>query len=222
MKILRPLFIALSVGVSIAAAASGARAGSIIDFAALTGGSITYDGGTNPLVATDIGVGIVIGLPSGTSAGCVGCLLSFETANLVSYDAASGHWIFGGGPGTSITITGSVPGASASGTLLTGSFKTVEVLGFGSMFKMTAEGVADVSDPNLQSFFGLPPGNSYLGSFSIGFQGVAQSGGAFASTVITGGDNVLTTHAPEPGTLLLLGSGLGVGYLARRRQRLRG
>src|SRR5262249_57435774 len=58
-----------------------AHADSILDFGIVTPttGSISYAGGAAPLVGLGIDVDLVTGLPSGTSAACVGCVLNFIT-----------------------------------------------------------------------------------------------------------------------------------------------
>jgi len=216
----------MSVALGIAAlfvVRSQAHAVSMLDFGVIapTTGSISYAGGMNPLVGTNIQVDNIVGLPGGTTLTCVGCVLNFTTGNLTGTTGTT--WDFGGGPATSITVTGtavdSLNNVIASGALLTGGFGMATVTNFANTFKIAGASFTDVKDPNLLAFFGLPTGIPYNGNFNISFMGTGTPPGAFASSTVLSGD-IVNTPTPEPGTMLLLGSGLaGFGYLARRRRR---
>jgi len=203
--------------------ASRAQADALLDFGVIfpTTGSISYAGGVAPLVGSGIDVDNIVGAPSGTTVACVGCILNFTTGGLVSADALTNSWTFGGGPSSSISIVGAAPAAGipSSATLLSGAFGTAMVQGVGSTFKVAIAGFTDVKDDRLLAFFGLPTGIPYIGNFNISFMATGVSPSAFTSSGVLSGD-VVNTPTPEPGTMLLLGSGLmGFGYLARRRRR---
>jgi hypothetical protein len=203
-----------------------AHALAMLDFGVIapTSGSISFAGGVAPLVGAGIDVDNVVGLPGGPVLTCLGCILNFTTGALTGTTGTS--WDFGGGATSSISISGTVlNGMSvvASGALLTGSFGTATVTNFGGTFKIAGASFSDVKDPALLAFFGLPTGIPYDGNFNIAFQGAGNPPGAFASSLVLDGDIINTPNTPpvpEPGTMLLLGSGLaGFGYLKRRRRR---
>jgi hypothetical protein len=87
-----------------------ALAESIIDYGMVspTAGTISYAGGSAPLVGSGIQVDNVVGLATPANnfvtRNCLNCFLSFTTGNLLQADATG--WKFGGGG--SITISGTV------------------------------------------------------------------------------------------------------------------
>jgi hypothetical protein len=197
-------------------------------------GSINYSTLGGPLVGTGIKPDNVAGLGTplndGASRNCIGCSLSFTTGNLTSTNATS--WFFGGGG--SVTLTGGVDldndgdttaaqldanDIAAGSTLLSGIFQSAEVDKSGTTFKVTIALFTDTKNPKLLSFYGLPSG-SYIGNFNISFNATGSPSSTFHSSNVRSGDISNTPTVPEPGTLMLLGSGLsGLGYLVIRRRK---
>jgi len=196
-----------------------AHADMMLDFGIVTPttGSISYAGGAAPLVGLGIDVDIVTGLPSGTSAACVGCVLNFITGNLTASTATS--WDFGGSPTSSITLVGTVPmaGITTPTVLLTGQFGSAAVNKFGGTFKIAGASFDDTKDADLLTYFGLPSG-PYAGNFNISFLATGSPPGWFTSTTVLSGD-VVNTPVPETSSTVLLGVALaGIAYLARRQR----
>ncbi|MGH2628235.1 MAG: hypothetical protein ACRDHY_16475, partial [Anaerolineales bacterium] len=125
------------VGAALLISISGAvRAEPILDFgiAALSNGSVSYDGSGGPLIGSGIDITSVVlidgetGVPFGAEFAVLGGELSFTTGPLDSADALG--WEFEGGPTSVITIWGTidvngngVPDAGEpTGILLMGQF----------------------------------------------------------------------------------------------------
>src|SRR5262249_54552698 len=96
------------------------------------GASISYAGGANPLVGTNIGISEVTGLGGtplhdGVTLMVTGGALNFTTGNFSG--SVGGDWEFNVGPTNGITIVGAVPGAgiSSSTTLLQGTVLSAKV-----------------------------------------------------------------------------------------------
>ena len=192
----------------------------ILDFFVVGGGTISYGGGTTPLVGTGVQALSVVGTGTPSNAGvpqaCGGCVLDFTTGNFISSGPSS--WTFSGG-GT-IAITGTIPsiiGIGTSTTLLTGSFTSNPVVIQGPLeLRALVAGFSDTKNQTLTDFFGLPNA-SFGGLVNLSFAAPGNPASGFTSTAVLSGD-VANTPTPEPGTLLLIGSGLvGIGVGARRR-----
>jgi hypothetical protein len=183
------------------------------------GASISYAGGSNPLVGTNISITEVTGLGgtplhNGVTQAVTGGVLNFTSGNFGN--SVGGDWEFGVGPANSITITGAVPGASIppSTTLLQGTVLSAKVDVTSGMVALGA--FINTIDPTLAAYYGLlTPGG---GGFNIRFLASAIAPNAFTSTTVASGD-VLSTAVPAPGFLALLCSGSVAsvfGYAWRR------
>jgi hypothetical protein len=194
-------------------------------------GSISYDGGANPLIGTNIQIDSVIGLNTPLLANITlpltNAVLKFKTGNLTRYINDENNplkaYYFGEGGSESITIVGGAKDQIAGTTLLTGKIDSVTVIAQGPLSKASFATFMDFKSPELLKLFGLPTalpdGNPfpYVGNFNISFStNSSLPPSPFASTRIFGG-NLTNSPVPEPSTLLLLISGLaGLIFMAAK------
>jgi hypothetical protein len=198
-----------------------------IDFANLAAsGQISYDGNGGPLV----GAGIVIrniwgfGTPEHNlqALPVQGGSLAFETGDLLSYDVLTGYHFGGGG---SFLITGGVAELNlAPGTVLaSGSF--IEA-GYGpgiAALQVRMFGI-DWKHEDIVEYYGLDPnqpfqfGGPFGGGPTLTTPTVVVGGGAFTADVSS--VDIPNTPVPEPGTLILLGTGIAC-VLGRARSKWR-
>ena len=204
-----------------------ARAGAVLDFqlGGSGGGSISYAGGTAPLIGTNIPIGLVSGtdtplnnggslLITGTCAGGRGCL-NFQTGNMVSN--VGGVLTFGAG--TAFTITGGISslGLGNSTILLTASSVQATVQNIGGFFSFTLPNGSDTKNPTLVSYFFATAPISWAFAGSISGPPVNLSG--FTITNETSVD-IGNAAVPEPMSVLLLGTTMvGVATIIRRRKK---
>ena len=148
------------LGAVLALGLAGSAMADVIDFvgAGADPGTISYAGGLNPLVGTNILINGVFG--TGTLLNGTGTVfpvltgrLDFTTCIFLTYIPAIKLYEFGGG-GT-LTITGSGPGAS-SGTLLSGSVISAEYQA--GTYKVALAAGDDTKNTELLTFFGEPTG----------------------------------------------------------------
>lgn len=216
--------IAILALVALVGMTSTVQAQPLVDFtvpASNPGASISYAGGANPLVGSNIRITEVTGLGTPlndlVSQAVTSGVLNLTSGNFTG-SSGSGNWQFGVGPVNGITITGAVPGAGigSSTTLLQGTILSASVTAGAGNFKVAVDAFINTIDPTLASYYGVLV--NAAGSFNIGFQAPGTAPGAFSSTRVTSGD-VLSTAVPAPGFLVLLCSGGAAslfGYAWRR------
>ncbi len=170
-KVLRVLVLSL---LAIFLVSGPAMAGPILDFGVIapTTGSISYGGGGGPLIGANISVDNVVGLgtplKNGISHNILNGRLDFTTGNLTG--STSTTWSFGGGGGSTITLSGTVDfdlsgtvtAGDISGTLLTGAFGKVDVTTTAGEFRIAGAAFTDTKDDNLLAYYGLPTVDSMV------------------------------------------------------------
>jgi hypothetical protein len=212
--------------------ASGAQASSVLDFTipgGQGGASVSYAGGSSPLVGSNLKVSDVSGggtpANSGATLAITNGLLNFTTGSFTNSNG--GVWNFGGGG--SVTITGTVapqtpagfaPFGGTSGTLMDATFSSASVSSVNVNNSFLTLGLFfDPPNSDLKTYFGLPD-LKYQGFFNLTFNldTATSAGSPFDSSFVGSGDTQ-TSPVPAPGFLVLLCSGSTVsfaGYALRR------
>ncbi len=198
-----------------------ASANAQLDFSlpAFGAGSISYNPGSGSITGTGIQVTSIKGtdgtLHNDQSIGCNSCVINFTSGSLVS--VASGLYTFASG-GT-FTLVGSVLGGPVT-SLLSGVFSSATLQTAGGYAFETALFTTAVSKA-ITDYYGMPatPPN-YAGGVAIMFGASYGAGGSITSSTLFGGTVGATAVAPEPATIVLLGTVLlGLVALERRRQK---
>jgi hypothetical protein len=189
------------------------------------GGTISWAGGSSPLIGIDIPIGIAIGqgtpLNNGSSL-TVNGLLNFMTGNYQFTDV-NGLLNFGGGG--SMSITGDIATLGiTNASLLSGSFQGVNVNTIAGILGLATAFGSDTKNPALISyFFGGNPllGWSFNGTiFGIGTVGTDPNGNVTGLGLTPLSVSIMNTTVPEPGSVFLLGTAMvGISVLMRRRRR---
>lgn len=207
------LILALAVLVVPAAMADG------VDFG-INNVSWSWAGGATPLVASD-GIGQVFA--SGTVGANSGTALvggaNFSTGNFVSYNAGTQTFTFGPAAAGTFTIAG------CSGPCFTGSIVSLSLVQSQTpgIYSFNAKVVIGDVTAGLFAALGIPAPaqlDNWIGSMNGTLHGTLVAPGLTAG----GGSGTISSldlglaPIPEPGTLVMFGSGLiGLGGVLRRK-----
>lgn len=186
-------------------------------------GTISYNGTGGPLVGSGISVNTVTGVStaanSSTALSIVGGLLGWTTGPLTG--TTSSTWSFGGGAGSSLTLTGGITslGIASGTTLLSGYWGTASVTSLGNNFNIAGATFFDYVNPTLAAYFGEPSASAWNGNFNISFAASGAPPAGFASNQVYSGDLVTSVPVSEPASAVLLLLGLfGIAVLVGRSE----
>jgi hypothetical protein len=185
------------------------------------GGTVTYAGGSAPLVGSDIPVNRVFGFftpehpDPAENLFVENGFLNFETGAFDSFDPILGYHFSAGG---SFTIEGSIPALGlVDAVLAQGSFFQAYFGGGTFVYP----NVFDTKHEDIVEYFGMPGGTYFLGGY-LTTEFTSATGEAFTARVtsldLPNTPTETPTAIPEPTSLLLLGSG-ALGWLAKAGRR---
>lgn len=226
------------LGVFLAVALAGSVSADVIDFSTGPGvdsGTVSYAGGANPLVGSNILIGQVKGVGTPSNNGVIDSItngiLAFTTGAFLSFDSLTQTYTFG--PGGSLTITGMGPGCTTIGgcptnnpdtssgpNLVTGSILSATYQA--GEFNIALVAGNDTKDPLLVQFFGFDPSNTtfhFSGSVHTAPPVFNERGGFTANSTSSTDISNTATVPDHPGTLSLLLLTMTVIGLAARRVR---
>ena len=211
---------AILILLGLSAGPAAAVTATTIDFAGAGNGTgtVSWAGGSSPLVGTGIVITTVsasAGLPnSATPHGVTSGVLSFTTGAFTGL--GDGYYNFA--PGGGLTITGAVPDANISTTILLDAVNVAAKFQpnvAGLQFSMTIPFGSDTKNADLLNYFGLSPSTPFTFTGTLTGPGVSVGLGGFTASITSA--DILNT-VPAPSSLLLLGSALvGVGLIVSRK-----
>jgi len=186
------------------------------------GGTLTYDGAGGPAVGTNIQFVDLVGVDSPLNANvvlsCVDCFLNFTTGANTLEGPPQYTW----GGGGSFVLTGDVPALGLDdAVLLSGSFTgtpNTPGLAAGETSALFVALGIDTKNETLAGFYGFSPDNWAFANTEIAL-GTFSPGADGAFTAIPNQADLINVQpVPEPGTLMLVGTGImGLGAAIRRK-----